>query len=151
MEGRVLQDKDGVLAGLVAAAHQRYETYQTPPEVVERLIEWWRVIGPKQRDRLAKGDDLQMGLTAAFHSEIFETLYAVNNRPLPPGTLWLDRLGDLSRPDGFNGLLRWWPTYGSPRERLRAKIELLDALLRMLEAMRDGVPGGGRQLTGQGT
>ncbi|MGH2812620.1 MAG: hypothetical protein ACRDI1_07915, partial [Actinomycetota bacterium] len=132
LEGQVLHDREGALAGLVEAARRRYETYRTPTEVVDRLLNWWEQIAPKHRNALSHGDELRSGLTAAFVSDIFETLYAVNNRPFPPSSLWLDKLGELSEPPGHMDLVRRWLTSESVGARLNAQIELLDALIHRL-------------------
>lgn len=130
LDGRILYDPDGHLAGLVEVARDRFERYRTPPREKQAILYWLGSVNIKLRAALAAGDSLKTGYYASVNSwKVLEGLWALSYKPVPPaGAVWA-HLPDLTRrPEGLETALKQMFT-GTAEERAGRTLELIGWLL----------------------
>jgi hypothetical protein len=135
LDGRILYDPQGGLRELVESARRRYETYRVPTQEKRYLAYCLRSAGVKLRAASGAGDDLKAGCAVAMSTWfIVEGLWAVNDKPSPPGGAVLALAGKLDRqpPDGENWQRRFFA--GDCGMRVQAALEIIDWLLPLLES-----------------
>jgi predicted nucleotidyltransferase len=113
---------------LVEVARRRYETYRTPEAVKAELADaLWH--GRAKLTRAQRGTDPEAGYWASVYlvGAIVEMLYAVADRPLPPGSRRFDLIGSLDLPEHQLALFEQLCA-GPPRGRIAAAASLVDEL-----------------------
>ena len=129
-EADVLHDT-GPAARLRSAAQAAYGDYETPEEVREELAMMLWHGEPKLRRALQAGGEQAGYWASVFLPGILDGLYAVHDRPPPPGSRRLDLLRTLP----ISAEERRHVTVsctGSANERLRAIAVLLEMLTHRL-------------------
>jgi predicted nucleotidyltransferase len=138
LDGRVVHDSAGGLAALRAEAEERFRAYRPPAEALPEMAHWLHSARVKIAAAVDAGDLLRAAYVAGVTSwPILEGLWLAGGRPMPPaGAVWA-HLGDLA-----DAPPRWWVEalfLGEARERSRAAIRLIDAILIRLDPARDGM------------
>lgn len=97
LDGRILRDEGDRLAELTAFAQEAFRTYEMP-EAERRSIGYWLQSAEiKARAALEAGDELKAAFIAGTTSwKVLEGIWAVNDRPMPPGGSVSAHLADLS-------------------------------------------------------
>lgn len=129
-----LFDPSGVGARLVSDAERLLGGYRTPNQVTAELLDYWRHVRPKMSGALDSGSERAIGLMAAISVDrLIETLFAVNDRPNPPGSNAgrLRMLEALTQPENLVARLDDLLT-ASAAARGRACLDLVDDLVELL-------------------
>jgi len=134
LDGLPLYDPHGLIDQLVAAARESHRTYQTP-EQVRSYYRWlWDHVKPKMESVLRNGDAVEIGWAAAVTTgQVTNTLWAVNDRPLPSRDLgtFQRHFDDLKVPTGAAQLVREM-LQATPRDALRIQIKLIEMCMPYL-------------------
>ena len=127
LEGRLLYDPTGRLAGLVAFAQNVRDTYQTPPETLAGIVYWLQSARIKISAADSGGDWLKAAFVVSTTTwKMLEGLWALNNRPMPPSGSVLSHLPDLKRhPPDLDGLIDAL-FLGQTAARIGAAVTLID-------------------------
>ncbi|HRW07984.1 MAG TPA: nucleotidyltransferase domain-containing protein [Caldilineaceae bacterium] len=139
LDGLILYDPGGVVAELVDSAAQAHATYQTPKQIVEHYIWLWSHVRPKMERVLHSGDTTEIGWSAAVMMHpIMQTVWAINNRPLPSLDLGCVQrhLNDLTLPPNAPDLIREMLQV-SPESALRLQLQILDTVESLLQRQAD--------------
>jgi predicted nucleotidyltransferase len=132
LDAEALHDENGVAARLSSLARQRFDNYRAPAELRQALAGFWWHVRPKMAAVLAAGDPQAIGYFAgAVLETVVETVFAVHDRPLPPGSQRLEVLKELPLPQDSRGLLARL-CVGDPTQRLGAALELVDGMAPLL-------------------
>lgn len=130
LDGRILYDPHGALAGLRLRARARFEAYETPPAHRDETAFLLRCSRDKMRVALGGGDLLKAAYVAGTSSwQIIEGLWAANGLPVPPNSSVRPHLRDLSKgPPEVEQRYRDLFLAGAPR-RVEVALELIDWIL----------------------
>jgi len=128
LDGVIVHDPHGAVAGLVTRATEAHATYRVPDAIKAHYAWHWSHALPKLRAVLHKQDPVEIGWAAAvMTNSVIETIWAINGRPLPSRDLGcLQRnLDELTTParaaDRIRDILR-----AAPEDALRLQLQLLD-------------------------
>jgi predicted nucleotidyltransferase len=138
LDSRLLYDPKGRFQELAECARRRFEVYRTPAEEKRYLAHCLRSARVKLRAATDAGDEFRaayvVGMTTWF---ALEAVWAVNDRPLPPGGALLAQFAGLPMlPLDFHTWLRRFFA-GPAATRVQAMAEIIDWLLPLL-ASADG-------------
>ena len=141
LDGRILHDPQGALAGLKRQAEQRFEAYQVSDAERSTIAFLLQCSRDKIAVAMSGGDLLKAAFVAGTSSwSIMEGLWAANNRPLPPNSSIRPHLGDLSVGPPDIGVRYRQLFLAGARERVRTALDLIDWILGRLA--EDPDPGG---------
>ncbi len=128
LEGIILHDPHGVVARLVSAAADAHASYRVSRHIKAHYAWLWDHVRPKMEAVLRGNDATEIGwAVAVMTNPLVETLWAINERPLPSRDLgrFERHLDDLTVPDEASALVHRM-LRSSPREALRLQLRLLD-------------------------
>jgi hypothetical protein len=132
LEGESLLDR-GPGEELIEVARQRFATYRTPEAVKAKLAETlWHGRAKLARAQQAS-DEALAGYWASLYlvHGVVETLYAIADRPLPPGSRRFDLVHELPLTDRHRELLA--KLCSAPaRRRITAAAHLVEELVPLL-------------------
>jgi predicted nucleotidyltransferase len=132
LDAEALHDGNGVAARLSSLARLRFADYRAPAELRQGLAGFWWHVRPKMAAVLAAGDLQAVGYFAGTILEaVVETVFAVHDRPLPPGSQRFEVLKALPLPPERRELLARL-CVGDPAQRLGAALELVDGMAPLL-------------------
>jgi predicted nucleotidyltransferase len=132
LEGRLLYDETGVAARLVDEAGRLYSAYRTPSSVLLDLASTlWHGKAKLLRAEMAGGEHAGFWASVIVGQTMIDALFAVYNRPQPPGSRRFDLLDTLNLPPSERNLVRVACT-GTAEERLAAVRDLLDLVEQRL-------------------
>jgi predicted nucleotidyltransferase len=143
LDGRILLDRTGGLARLAALARERYAAYRTPPKERQDIAYWLRSAQGKIAAAEAAGDNLRAAYWASTTAwKLLEGLWAAHDRPMPPGGSVWAHLADLRHvtPEIEARLRALF--LGAAPERIRAMLDLTDAVLALLDGAGAAQPAG---------
>lgn len=108
LDGRVLHDPNGRLAELAQIARSRFAAYRASADHHGRLAYWLTTAREKIVAALDAKDLLKASFIATTSSwQVFEALYTVNDKPVPPAGTLLSHMKDLTLiPGDLESLLR---------------------------------------------
>lgn len=133
LAAEVLVD-DGAALAVQSDARRALAEYRTPAEVLGELsVLLWH--GRAKVRRAERRGGIDAGYWAAVMTpSALDSLYAVHDRPPPPGSLRLDLLGELplSQEDRIN--VECILSAHAPEERIAAVAALTDSLMERLPA-----------------
>ena len=130
VEGRILHDSAGRLAELKTLANTCLDAYRTPSEKKQKLLFWLDTAQLKLEASLAAQNEANTGfLVSTTTWTVLETLFALNNMPMPSSSAVKAYLPKLKRkPAQLTTRLESLYT-GSVTERAHAMQTLIDFLL----------------------
>lgn len=134
LDGRVLLDRKDEWRLLRVLAQTRFENYRAGPETRRSMAYWLNASRIKLAAAWEAGNLLRASYIATTTTwKLLESVWALNNRPMPPaGAMWA-HLSDLRiAPDNLETLLEQ-VFVGGTLERLVAMLSLLDWVLVRLE------------------
>lgn len=135
LDSRILYDPEGGFQELTETARHRFESYRTPAHEKAYLRHCLVSARTKLRAASAAGDEFKASyVTSMTVWFALEALWAVNDRPLPPGGSLLSHCLRLPHlPPDPHSWLRWFFA-GSAAQRVQAMAQILDWLLPQLES-----------------
>lgn len=139
LDGRILYDAEGYLKRLVAIAGSCFETYEVPAQERHGISHWLKSVRVKIVASRDAGDLLKSAyITSTSAWEVMVGLWAVNDRPIPPGGALLAHLGDLKKrpPHAERKLQELF--LGDPLERIEATVQLIDWIVPLLDGADAG-------------
>lgn len=134
LDGHILYDPAGYLGGLVEIAKARFREYESSAKERRGIAHWLRSVRIKVVAALEVGDMLKAAyLTSTNSFEVLVALWAINNKPVPPGGAVLAHLGDLCDvperlEESLQGLF-----LGEDFERSAALLSLIDWAVPILD------------------
>jgi len=126
LDSRIVFDKRGMVAQLIKEAIEKYHKYSVTLKERQEIYHWLHTAQIKMRSSLQSNDLLKASfVTTATTYKIFEGLWSLNNKPVPPVGSVLAHLKDLGLElpilRSVNDLL-----LGMTTERINSAIELID-------------------------
>ncbi|MGH2397475.1 MAG: nucleotidyltransferase domain-containing protein [bacterium] len=133
LDGRILHDPSGRLAELAQIARSRFAAYRASADDRGRLAYWLTTAREKIVAALDAKDLLKASFIATTSSwQVFEALWIVNDKPVPPAGTLLSHLKDLTLiPGDLDSLLREL-LLGTSEDRPAAAINLMTWLVNRL-------------------
>jgi predicted nucleotidyltransferase len=134
VEGRILYDPQGRLAGLTDHARRLLADFRTPVSLREDIQYWLYASRIKLVAAWDAGDELKAAfLVASTTWKILEGIWAVNDLPIPHSGAVLAHLSELAdRPDDFGGHLNNL-LLGDIELRVTASLVVIDWVLNRLQ------------------